>query len=159
MRFTALAICLLLSPSLFAKDLTHRLGVGYSKSLSIGIPSIAVNYYPNQKTMLGASVGIDTTEDESKFGFAFKAFRNIFEEENLNFQMGGSAALISEEVAGKSESGFELNALMGVEFFFTGLDSLAFRFEAGIGIVSIDDGTTFRTIGDSPLEAGVVFYF
>jgi hypothetical protein len=154
-----IALCLLIAPQAFAKDLTHRLGVGYSNSLSLDLPSIAVHYYPNQKVMLGAAIGVNTEDDNSKFGLLFKAFRNIFDEENLNFQMGGSAALISDEVAGKSESGFELSALFGAEFFFTGLDSLAFRFEAGIGIVSIDDGTTFRTIGDSPMNAGVIFYF
>ena len=159
MKILTALILLLLSPNLFAKDLTHRLGVGYSNSLDMDLPSIAVHYYPNQKTMLAAAIGVSTEDDNSKFGLLFKAFRNIFEEENLNFQMGGSAALISNEVNGDSDSGFELNALFGAEFFFTGLDSLAFRFEAGIGIVSINDGTTFRTIGDSPFDAGIIFYF
>lgn len=155
MKYIVSLLLILISPSLFAKDLTHRLGVGFSDSLSVDLPSIDVHYYPNQKTMLGAALGVNTEDDNSKFGLLFKAFRNIFEEENLNFQMGGSAALISEEVAGQSESGFELSALIASEFFFQGLDSLAFRFETGIGIVSIDDGTTFRTIAN----LGAVFYF
>ena len=60
------------------------------------------------------------------------------------------------EKTGKKENGFELNALFGGEFFFTGLDSLAFTFEGGVGIVSTSD-VRFRTIANSPLKAGILF--
>ena len=49
-------------------------------------------------------------------------------------------------------------ALFGTEFFFTGLDNLAFTFEGGIGVASVKD-VRFRTIADDPFRAGLVFYF
>tara|TARA_B100001248_G_scaffold253282_1_gene230357 strand:- start:18838 stop:19320 length:483 start_codon:yes stop_codon:yes gene_type:complete len=154
----AIMICFFVSPS-YAKNLEHRLGVGYSNTFSFELPSLALSYYPSSRTNIGVALGVNTEDDQSKFGFLFKAFRVIFEEENLNFLMGGGAAVISDEQNGRSDSGFEVSALAAAEYFFTGLDSLAFRFEAGIGIVSQDDGVTFRTIGESPISAGVIFYF
>ena len=157
-RLSLILIALSFSTPLFAKDLTNRLGVGYANPFSFDLPSVALHYHPSSKTSLAGIIGIDTADDFSKFGLMFKFFRTIFEEQNMNFLMGGSAAAISVENAGKSESGFEINALIAAEFFFTGLDSLAFRFETGVGIVSLD-GVSFRTIGSSPLHAGIIFYF
>ena len=142
-----------------AKDLSNRLGVGYSNQFSVGMPSMAASYHPNAEIGLGASLGVSTEEDDSRFGLLFKVYRIIFPEENLNFYMGASAGILSYELSGQSESGFELNGIFGAQFFFAGLDSLAFHFEAGLGITSIDSGVHFRTIGSSPMEAGLIFYF
>ncbi|MNL33652.1 hypothetical protein D3C87_1555770 [compost metagenome] len=76
----------------------------------------------------------------------------------MNFYLGGSVGLVNYEVQGEKESGFELNALFGAEFFFTGLDSLAFTFEGGMGVISTDN-VRFRTIADNPFLAGIIFYF
>ena len=73
--------------------------------------------------------------------------------------MGGGAGLLSVEVAGQNSSGFELMGFLGAEFFFAGLESLGFTFEAGIGIRSDSDGTRFRTVGDHPMRGGIIFYF
>jgi len=62
-------------------------------------------------------------------------------------------------VAGVNNSGFEMSAYAGGEFFLPGLDSLGITFEAGIGITSLSNGVNFRTIADSPLRAGMIFYF
>lgn len=142
-----------------AKDLTHRLGVGYSNQTSIDLPSIAVRYYPDSKFGLAASLGVDTQKDASRFAFLVKAYRVIFAEDNLNFFMGAGAGLLSQEVKGDNDSGFELSATVGAEFFFSGLENLGFSFETGVGITSISSETRFRTIADSPLKAGIIFYF
>lgn len=162
MRLTGLvflAAVNLFSFSAFGKDLGNRLGVGYKDQFSNNVPGIAVQYYPSREFGLAAVLGLDTEENASRFGLMLKAMRVVFEEDNLNFYMGGGAGLISTETAGANESGFELNAIAGAEFFLAGLENLGFSFETGVGISSIESQTRFRTIGDSPLRAGVTFYF
>lgn len=150
---------LCLGVSAQAKELTNRLGVGVKTNTSVdNLPSLAAAYYPNPDFGLTAALGIDTRKDNSKFGITGGVRRIIFRELNLNFYMGGKLGLINNEVAGSKESGFELAAVFGTEFFFPGIDSLGFSFEGGLGVIST--GTTrFRTIAESPLQASMVFYF
>lgn len=154
------------STSSFAKDLTSRLGVGYSDSFSSAtLPSIGVKYYASKDFAISAALGIDTnsTSSTSNFGFGARAYKTVFPEDNLNFFMGGGAALVSfGPVAGgtgSTTSGFELCGFAGVEFFIPGLDSMGFNFQAGVAVVSVSSGVSFRTIGDTPLKAGMYFYF
>ncbi len=150
-----------------AKDLTNRLGVGFSDQFATSsnnsLPSIAVKYYPNPDFAYSVALGVDTQENASRFGFAAKMYRTIFVEENMNFYMGGGAALLSEEltvgIVTENSSGFELSGFAGGEFFLTGLESVGFSFEVGVGIVSVSNQVRFRTIGDSPFKAGIIFYF
>ena len=150
---------LVISTASFAKDLTNRLGFGYSNQFHIDLPSVMAMYYPTPDTGLSAALGVNTEDNDSKFGLSFKYYKIIFPEDNLNFYMGGILGLISNEQNGVSDSGYELGGFIGAEFFLPGLDSLGFRFEAGLGIVSKDSGVVFRTIGQHPLQAGMIFYF
>lgn len=146
-----------------SKDLSNRLGVGYSSQFATPdnseLPSITVQYYPRADLGFSAALGVDTNESNSKFGFMAKMYRIIFTEDNMNFYMGAGASLLSVENAGTTTSGFELNGFAGAEFFLTGLESIGFSFEMGVGIVSVSDQVRFRTIGDHPMRAGMVFYF
>jgi hypothetical protein len=158
---------LLLSTSTFAKDMTSRLGVGYSDQFSTSMPSVAVKYYSSQDFALSAALGIDTNTTNSaaggsNFGFGARIYKTIFPEDNLNFYMGAGVGLLtigSTTVGGTSTSGFELSGFAGCELFFPGLDSVGINFQAGIGVTSLSSGVRFRTIGDSPLRAGMFFYF
>lgn len=162
-----LIFALILGTSVHAKELTNRLGIGYSDQFSVdgGLPSVSVRYWPDPKLGLGAALGVDTEDDNSRFGFMARIYRIIFTEDNMNFYMGTGAGLISIEKPKASgtgtdnDSGFELNGFFGAEFFFQGLDSLGFCFEAGVGVTSISSEVRFRTIGDSPVKAGMTFYF
>lgn len=163
MKFQALMMVVLglglsLASPAHAKDLTHRLGVGVKNNTSFDMPSLAAVYYPNSDLGLTGGLGIDTQKNESRFALSAGLRRILFREDNLNFYFGGQAALINFETGAQKESGFELNALFGAEFFFTGLDSLGFSFEGGVGITSLDD-TRFRTFADHPFRAGIIFYF
>ena len=159
--FFGLCMHLLIALPASAKDLTSRLGIGMSNQFSVDLPSIAVRYYPQPTYGLSAALGIDTEEDNSRFGFNTKYYKIIFVEDNLNFYMGGQLGLVSVEdnVSGDTESGFELGGFAGAEFFFTGLDSLGFSFEAGVGVSTLTSDVRFRTVADSPLRAGITFYF
>lgn len=156
----ALALLFASTPTVVhAKDLTSRLGLGYSEQFSTELPSVALRYWPDPKFGLGAALGVDTEDDNSRFGFMVRLYRIIFTEDNMNFYMGTGAGLISIETANDNNSGFELNGFFGGEFFLPGLDSLGFSFEAGVGVTSISSEVRFRTIGDSVMKAGVTFYF
>ena len=110
MRFIAVGLLTavnLISATAFAKDLGNRLGLGYKDQFSNDVPGIAVQYYPDREFGLAAVLGLDTAQNNSKFGLMLKAMRVVFEEDNMNFYMGGGAGLISTETsANNNESGF-----------------------------------------------------
>ena len=154
-----IAVCAGLPNLAVAKDLASRLGVGFRNSLvTTDIPSVAVFYSPSNDVQVLGSLGVDTQEDNSKFAFLGGVRRIIFKEEAMNFFMGGNVAMVNSEVATKKDSGFELAALVGGEFFLHGLDSLGFQFESGVGITTVGK-TRFRTLGASFVNAGMAFYF
>lgn len=144
-----------------AKDLSNRLGIGYSDQFGLDqpLPSLALRYYPNADYGIMGAIGVDTTKNNSRFGVGAKLVKIVFREDNLNFYTGAGAGIVSEEVNSQNNSGFELQGVAGAEFFLPGLENLSFSFEAGVGITSISSETRFRTIGDSPLRAGIIFYF
>lgn len=160
MRFLLL-MSVFLGSSAFAKDLSNRLGVGYSNQFGVSseLPSIAVRYYPNANYGLMAALGVDTEDQNSRFGFSAKIMKIVFGEDNMNFYTAASAGIVSRELAGKNDSGFDLSGLVGAEFFLPGLENLGISFEGGVGVTSISSQVRFRTIGDSPLRAGMIFYF
>lgn len=143
-----------------AKDLASRLGVGYRNSL-VSFPdlaSIATIYYPSPDIGLVGSLGVDTQDQNSKFAAAAGIRRIIFKEDNMNFFGAGQIAIVNQEIATRKSSGFELAATVGGEFFLPGLESLGFNFETGMGVTTVEK-TRFRTLGESFLTAGMIFYF
>lgn len=159
-RFILLCITLA-SAGASAKDLGHRLGVGYTNQFGLDqdLPSVAMRYFPNQDYGVAGAIGVDTTKNNSRFGFQGKILKMIFREENLNFYTGASAGVVSREKDSKTDSGFDLTGFVGTEFFFAGLENLGFCMEAGVGVTSVSSEVRFRTIGDHPLRAGIFFYF
>lgn len=142
-----------------ARDLSSRLGIGYRNALvTTDLPSIAAFYYPSSDVGVYGSLGVDTQEDNSKFGAAAGVRRIIFKEDNMNFFGAGQVAIVNQEIATVKDSGFELAATVGGEFFLPGLDSLGFNFETGMGITTVKK-TRFRTLGESFATAGMAFYF
>ncbi|MBX3022240.1 MAG: organic solvent tolerance protein [Bdellovibrionales bacterium] len=160
-RFILLIAVLTLGSAAQAKDLTSRLAVGYANQFGLDeeLPSVALRYFPNGEYGLMGALGVDTTKNNSRFGFSAKIMKLIFKEDNLNFYTGASAGIVSRELAGKTNSGFDLTGVMGVEFFLPGLENLGFSMEAGVGVTSVSSEVRFRTIGDHPLRAGIFFYF
>ncbi len=159
-----LAIGLVAGPG-FSKDLTSRLGVGIKNNNSQDLPALATVYYPNANFGVTGSLGLDTEKNASKFSLNGGLRRILFREEHMNFYFGGQLGLVNYEgpnsdspSALEKQSGFELAGIFGAEFFLPGLDSLAFTFEGGVGITSMKE-VRFRTIGDHPLRAGLIFYF
>jgi hypothetical protein len=141
-----------------AKEMPNRLGIGIKNNSTFSIPSVGVIYFPNRDVALTGGIGIDTKKDYSKSIFDVGARRILFREDNMNFFFGGQLGIITHEEAGDKASGFELAALFGGEFFFAGLENLGFSFAGGAGVSTLRN-TRFRTLADSPVQAGITFYF
>jgi hypothetical protein len=141
-----------------AKELQNRMGVGFRNAYGIDVPSIAATYYPNSQFAVLGAVGIDTQKDQAKSAFSGGLRRILFRESQMNFFTGGYLSMLSNETTTGTDSGFELSAVVGGEFFFTGLDSLGFNFETGAGVTNLGR-TRFRTLGDHMFRAGMFFYF
>lgn len=153
------ASLIMISATASAKDLTNRLGIGVKQnSMMDNLGELTTVYHPTKDISVSGAIGIDTKKDNSKLTFNGGVRRTIFREDNMNFYMGGIFGLVNNETAGDKKSGFQLSGVFGAEFFFPGLDSLAFSFEGGVGILSTSD-VRFKTISESPVSAGVVFYF
>lgn len=154
-----LLVSVLLTPQIgSAKELANRLGVGFRNSYAIDLPAAAVSYYPTADYGVIGALGLDTENEASRFAVTGGVRRLIFREDNMNFFMGGTISVLSRENSGDTNSGFELGALVGSEFFLPGLDSLGFNLETGIGVTNVKK-VRFRTFADHFLRAGIFFYF
>jgi hypothetical protein len=154
-----LSVMLMSGGNAQAKDMSRRLGVGFKDNFSTNLPSLAMQYYVGPDLGLSGVLGVDTQQNNSKFGMMARIQRIVFHEDNLHFYMGAGAGLISVETNGSNQSGFELAGFAGTEFFFSGLENVGFSFEMGVGVTSLSSSVRFRTIGDSPMRAGMTFYF
>ncbi|WP_409477445.1 organic solvent tolerance protein [Pseudobdellovibrio sp. HCB154] len=154
-----IAIMSLFSSLVSAKEMPQRLGVGIKNNTSESLPSLAAVYHLNGLTAVTGGIGVDTQKDNSKFQINAGIRHVIFHENQLHYYAGGQLGLVTFEdpIDGK-ENGFEANFLMGVEFFFTGLENVGFSFEGGLGLSSVKD-TRIRTLADDPFRAGIIFYF
>jgi hypothetical protein len=148
----------LFSLSAEARSLSHRLGVGFTNQIAITpegtIPALSSKYYFSKTTAASLGVGFDTRTANSTLGLGLKGYQNVFIEENLNFYTGLGVAFVS-----RHGSKFQVSAFLGSEFFFAGLPSLGFSFEAGVRGDSTSGTFAIRTTGDTFLTAGMHFYF
>lgn len=163
MRLIAAFLSIFIALSTFstvasAKELANRLGIGVRNDTSIDIPALSLKYWPTTEIGLVAGLAIDTEKDYSRFALSGGVHRIVFKEDNMNFFMGGELGLINREVNTEKQSGFYLSGLFGAEFFLAGLENLSLSFQGGVGVVSLKD-VRFRTIGDTPLQAAITFYF
>jgi hypothetical protein len=156
--FSILTLLFMSSLSVEAKELTNRLGIGVKSHEIVNLSELAFSYHPARDIAVVGGLGVDTKKDESKMAVNVGIRRLVFKEENMNFYMGGNIGYVSSELASSKDSGFELNGVFGGEFFLHGLDSLAFMFEGGAGVLS-GSSVRFRTIADNPFRAGIIFYF
>lgn len=142
-----------------AKDLTQRLGIGFKNNTSQSLPSLALVYYAAKDFAFTSGTGINTEKNNSAFQLHAGVRKVIFTENNLNFYTGVQVGVASyENLIDGRNSGIEILGVGGTEFFLPGLENLGFSLEAGFAVSSIKD-TRFRTIGDDPLRAGIIFYF
>jgi hypothetical protein len=156
--FLLMVAVMAIGPVVYAKDLTHRLGLGFKNNTSVSIPSLAGVYFYSKELAFTASLGLDTQKNASTFQASGGARYILFFENNMNAYVSGQFGLINAEDATGKASGVEMLGTGGVEFFFTGLENLGFTIEAGLGLSTVRN-TRMRTVADDPLRAGFTFYF
>lgn len=141
------------------KDLTHRLGLGIKNNTSQSLPSLAAVYYPSKDYAFTGGLGFSSQTNYNQLQAHLGVRKMIYFETNLNFYMGAQWGVLNSEnpIDGK-HAGFEILAVCGAEFFFSGLENLGFTLEGGLAATTVKS-TSLRTVADDPLRAGIVFYF
>ena len=141
-----------------AKDLSGRLGVGFTNefsnsTISNNVPAISGKYGMTKDFHLLGALGFNTVSPTS-FTLAGKIFKNIFYETYLNFYMATGLAYLKA-----NQSGVEILGVLGCEFFIPGVDSLGFLFETGVSASNVTGSFVLKTVGFTFIQAGMHFYF
>lgn len=161
MKSLLLSLLIVLSTPVFAADLRGRMGIGASNQLANDVPAISLKIQQSKTFALGGLVGFKSDQDHTIYGAGVKFYRIIFDEPQLNFYMAGLLATLNylDEEKDKVKSGYQVDGTFGTEFHFQGLESIGFSFEFGLSARQSDEkGSTFQTLGDQFIKAGVHFY-
>ena len=145
------------TPESHALDKVSRLGVGMSNQLQNNIPAISIKMQKNRSFAIGALGGVSTDSEKGGYGVGLKAYRNIFDEPQLNFYLAAMGALLSSKVNSTSYSGFQFDLSLGSEFHFQGLSSLGFSFEFGASAFKKKE-FVFQTLGNNFIVMAIHFY-
>lgn len=153
-----IAVLFLINSNAHAKDLSGRLGFGFTNDFSNSssdrmVPAVSTKYGLSKDFHLLGALGFDT-KSPSAFTLGGKIFKNIFYETNLNFFTSVGLAYVKE-----AKSGVEVLGVLGAEFFIPGIDSLGLLFEAGVSASNVTGKFVLKTIGYTFLHAGMHFYF
>lgn len=157
--FSVFALFFLLAFDSFGKDLSGRLGLGFTNQFSNStssrsIPAISLKYGVSKAIHVQPFLGFSSFSPTG-FTLGGKLYNNIFYETNLNFY--GAVALA---VLKSTYSGIEVLGLLGAEFFIPGIDSLGLLFEAGVSANNVSTGSFgIKTVGFTFIDAGMHFYF
>lgn len=160
MRATAFAAHLLALSFLFStnaqgRDLEGRIGVGASYQDFNSLTAVSVRYHMAKYLSTTFIAGFDSQNSVRATILGLKVLRMAHMEDNLNFYVGAGAALVSDTGGTASvSSGFQLDGLVGAEFFVSGLYNLGFQFEAGVALRTTRN-VTFATTG----TLGIHYYF
>ncbi len=152
-------LCLLLSAPAIAKDLTHRIGLGYNAQFNQtndinGTPAISLKYGLAPRAVIDLIAGFNGTKNSSGVG-ALKYMYTIFPETYANFYGLAAFGLVNLN----EKSGSEILGGFGGEFFIPGVDSLGISFETGVAVQSVTGTTILKSYGISFINAGMHFYF
>ena len=160
--FTIILFCLFVSSTgLFAKDLNGRVGLGFNSQLSPnGINSASIKVWTTSDVCLQPIVGFQFTDDVNEIDIGGKLLYKIKDEKSINVYTGGGigVAIVDPDV-GDSETAFSIGAILGVEYFFSGLPNLGFSSEIEFLVFDYLENTTVGLDADTFLTAGIHYYF
>ncbi len=160
--FTITVACLFVSATvLLAKDLNGRVGLGFNSQLSPnGINSASLKIWTTPDICLQPILGFEFTDDVNEIDIGGKLLYKLKDEKNMNVYTGGGigVAIVDPDV-GDSETAFSIGALLGVEYFFSGLPNLGFSSEIEFLVSDYLENTTVGLDADTFLTAGIHYYF
>jgi hypothetical protein len=154
-----LLVLVLVSQMAYSAELRGRMGVGATNQLANQVPALSMKVQQTKTSAIGAVLGFQSNQDRTLYGAGVKFYRIIFDEPQLNFYMAGLLAGLNYAEQDQTKSGFQMDATLGTEFHFQGLESIGFSFEFGFSAREAGaGGTSFQTLGDHFLTAAVHFY-
>lgn len=156
----AIIISFLTLASANAMSLLGRLGIGMSNQVASGMETISFKIQRNRAFALGGLLGVESGQDVTSYAVGGKVYRLIYDEPQLNFYTAGLLAFFTypNDAGDETESGHQVEGLLGTEFTFQGLESLGFSFEFGVGLINYDGENSFRTTGHNVLKSAIHFY-
>jgi hypothetical protein len=151
-----LGAILLVSAIGMGKNLEGRGGVGLTHLDLTGGPAISIKYFHNSMLATDFVFGFNT--ENAAYQLGLKSLRNVVLEENINVYLGVAGFLESIQDTVGRVTGLEFDALVGGEFFLSGLPNLGITFEIGIGLRSLRT-TAFRAVGGAFGQGAIHYYF
>jgi hypothetical protein len=147
----------------FFLELTHatdrrgRLGVGMSNQMVNNLPSLSFKLQKSKSFGIGGLIGLSTNDNGGGHAAGLKVYRNLFDEPQLSFFGAMTGAMVKQKSGTQSQSGFQLDATLGSEFSFNGLQSIGFSFEFGLSFNKLNDFVV-ETVGNNFIVSAVHFY-
>jgi hypothetical protein len=154
-----LCVNVLNSPS-YAMSLLGRLGIGMNNQLVTGMETLSFKLQRNRSSAIGGLLGLNANQDATNYAIGAKFYRIIYDEPQLNFYTCATLATFSYQSSENNETanGYQVEAGLGSEFSFQGLESIGFSFEFGAGYSNYDGENTFKTVGHDIITSAIHFY-
>ena len=160
MKKSLMGLCLVLTVGASAKNLQGRFGVGPAATdFSQGLSALSMRYHFDPFLSTDVQVAFDTSDENNSSRIGAKICRNVSMEENINFYLGAGLFMIAiKKSAASLQGGGELDGIIGMEFFLTGLPSLGLMVETGLSLHSISS-ISFNSMGSGFAGGGIHYYF
>lgn len=149
---------MLLANASHATSLMGRLGIGTTNQVVTGISAISIKLQRNRSMALGGLFGINNSDNASNYAVGAKLYRLIYDEPQLNFYSALSAIMFTYQDAGDTVSGNQIDAGLGAEFSFQGLESIGFSFEFGFSMNKYNGAQNIQSYGHHIITSAVHFY-
>jgi hypothetical protein len=148
-------------PQAFGANLMGRLGVGMTNQVASNMDAISFKVQRSRSMAFGGFFGFQSNKDNTSYAAGGKLYRILYDEPQLTFYTAGLLAFFSyPNLEGtKSDTGNQIELLMGTEFSFQGLESIGFSFEFGGGYINYQGENSLAITNHNLLRSAVHFYF
>ena len=163
----AAAALLLFAPAdASAKDVRKKIGLGFNNNFT-SLTSISVKAglplpKPTQSLQVQGFVGFGLARAEpARLVAGGRLLIPFVAEDNLNVYAGIGAGYLRLIPEGATEAidAFRGQAVVGIEFFFFGLENVGFSAEVGLNFDVADEFLSFETTSGTAASVGVHYYF
>ncbi|MBF0279961.1 MAG: hypothetical protein HQM13_19345 [SAR324 cluster bacterium] len=152
------------------RDLSRKFGVGYyhrgpvAQEFNIG--SASLKYWLNRTDAVDMLVGYGGTSDgndkvQEIFNLEMRYTHVLLQEGNQDIYWGGGMGFVSvtDRETKTEDTGINIRALLGIEFFFVSFPNLGISGELGVTNQSVGDRTSFGVFTSGFPTMAVRYYF
>lgn len=141
------------------KNLESRFGFGVANTNYQDLTGLSLRYHFDPFLSSAFQVAFNTDDSNNAIRMGAKILRNVSMEENINFYLGAGLFFLADKKTGSTLSGgIELDGILGMEFFLSGLGSLGLSVETGVSLRSVRS-VSFSSNGSPFAGAGIHYYF